>query len=581
MFDVIIRNGDIAQYLHKYETLKVDEKIPTGSIQEEINAISSFSFDVYPNNPCYDRLQAFSTLVEVYNHNKSRYEFKGRVLSISPQMESDGTVSKSVVCESRMGYLRDSVQPYTEERAYEGDESRTGLEEFIDVVLNNHNSQVEPYKRIYRGIVSVDPFKTSSNVYKGLNYEKTFDVLKSKLIDSYGGEMDIREGEDGLLYFDYVEKFGTTRATTIELAKNIESESRDVDPSKIITRLIPLGKKLTVSSTTVDENGEERTEQTESEERLTIAAVNNGITYVEDSTAYALYGAIYGFQIWDDVTDPNNLKAKGEDFLIANNTVEISDTITALDLSWLGLDIDDFRLYDSYPTSNSLIGVNAVLRIVKKTTNVVEAHTSSFTLGNTSKLMSDTLVDYESILSGLIGTSSQIKTEIKNNNSGVYSYIEKTNADIVKTTDSIVASATSEVVSQVDFNSFSEIVKNILEIEPDGTTMLFNTITTAITEVDGKQQTNYNNVLKYIRYEDGKIIIGVQGDPVTLTLENDEIVFKLNGTKVAYIAVDDVSKATKLFIGNAEIKAGGTLQLGNFAFVPRSNGSLSFLKVGG
>lgn len=575
MFDVIIRNGDIAQYLHRYDTAKKDEKIPSGTINEEINAISSFSFVVYPNNPCYDRLQAFSTLVEVYNHNKSRYEFKGRVLTVSPQMEGDGTVSKTVVCENRKGYLRDSVQPYVEERAYEGDSNRTGLEEFIDTVLANHNAQVEDYKKIYRGIVAVDPFKSSDNVYKGLNFEKTIDVIQSKLVGSFGGEWDIREGEDGLLYFDYVEQFGETRATTIELAKNIESESRSIDPSKIITRLIPLGKKLTVTNTTIDATGEERQEQTESEERLTIASVNDGVTYVEDSTAYSLYGAIYGFQIWEDVTDPNNLKAKGEAFLIANNTLEVSDTVSALDLSIIGLDIDDFRLYDSYPTSNRLIGVNSVLRIVKKTTNVVEAYASTFTLGNTSKLMSDTLVDYESILSGLVGISSQIRTEIKNNSSGVYSYVEKTSADIRKTTDSIVAEATREVVSQEDFNTFSEVVKNILEIEPDGTTMLFNTITSAITEVDGKQQSNYNSILKYIRFTDGNIILGEEGNEVTLTVENDRISFKQNGVEVAYMSNN------KLYIGNAEIKAGGTLQLGNFAFVPRSNGSLSFLKVGG
>lgn len=578
MFDVIIRNGNMVQYLHRHETANTAEKIPSGMIQEEINAISSFSFVVYPNNPCYENLHPFSTLVEVYNHNRSRYEFKGRVLAVSPQMESNGTVSKNVVCESRMGYLRDSIQPFTAEKAYISGESGTGLEKFIDVILDNHNAQVEDSKKIYRGIVTVDPFKTSDNVYKGLNYEKTFDAITSKLVGSFGGEFDVREGEDGLLYFDYVEKFGETRATTIELAKNIESESRNIDPSKIITRLIPLGKKL--SSLQVNADGEGET-VVESEERLTIASVNGGIVYVEDSIAVEKYGIIYGVQTWDDVEDPNNLFSKGEAFLVANNTLEISDTISALDLSQIGLDIDDFRLYDSYPTHNPLVGVNDILRIVKKTTNVVEAYASSFTLGNTSRLMSDTLVDYESVLSGLVGTSSQIITEIKNSSSAVYSYVETTKADIMKTTDGIVAEVSNEKVSQEDYNKFAETVRNILEMDAEGTTMLFQTINEAIIEVDGKQQTNYNSILKYIRYEDGKIILGVQGDPVTLTLENDQIVFMLNGVKVAYIAVDDVTKQSKLYIGNAEVKAGGTLQLGNFAFVPRSNGSLSFLKVGG
>ena len=36
----------------------------------------------------------------------------------------------------------------------------------------------------------------------------------------------------------------------------------------------------------------------------------------------------------------------------------------------------------------------------------------------------------------------------------------------------------------------------------------------------------------------------------------------------------------QLVIANAEIKAGGRLRLGVFGFVPRADGSLSFLKVG-
>lgn len=574
MYDVVIRNGDIAQYLHRYETVKADEKIPSGTINEEINAISSFSFTVYPNNPCYDRLQPFSTMVEVFNIGRGRYEFKGRVLTVSPRMDSDGTVSKSVVCESRKGYLRDSIQPFVAERAYEGDAGRTGLEEFIDTMLENHNAQVEPHKRIYRGIVTVDPFKTSDNVYKGLNYTTTLDAINDKLVGSFGGEYDVREGDDGKLYFDYVEQFGETRATTIELTKNIESESRDIDLTKIVTRLIPLGAKLT-TNVTEGEGENARVETVESEERLTISTVNGGVPYIEDENAYKIYGAIYGTQVWDGVTDPNNLKTKGEAWLAANNTAEFSDTVSAVDLSLLGLDFDDFRLYDSYPTKNALIGVDDVLRIVKKTTNVVEAYASQFTLGNTNKLLSDMIVDTDSILAGLVGSTSQIRTTVRNNNANVYSYVEKTTADIMRTTDGIIIAASEEKVSQADFNTFSEIVRNILAVEPDGTSMIFNTIHQAITEVDGRQETNYSNILKYIRFADGNIILGEEGNAVTLTVENDRISFKQNGVEVAYMSDN------KLYIGNAEIKSGGTLQLGNFAFVPRSNGSLSFLKVGG
>ena len=105
--------------------------------------------------------------------------------------------------------------------------------------------------------------------------------------------------------------------------------------------------------------------------------------------------------------------------------------------------------------------------------------------------------------------------------------------------------------------------------------MLFETINKAISDVDGNAQSNYNRILKYIRFIDGNIVLGQEGNDMTLTISNNRVSFKQNGVEVAYMSDNN------LYIGNAVIKAGGQLQLGNFAFVPRDDGSLSFLKVGG
>lgn len=574
MYNVIIRNGNSAQYIHRHETPTVDDKIASGTIEEAINAIASFSFVVYPSNPCYNNLVPFGTTVEVYNTNKNRYDFKGRILKVSPQMDSDGTVYKSVVCESRLAYLCDTIQPYSEARAYEGDENRNGLQEFIDVILSNHNEQVEESKRIYRGNVTVHPFATSDSVYKALAYEQTYECINTKLINSFGGEIDIREGEDGLLYLDYVPQFGQTRATKIELAKNIESQSREIDASNIITRLIPLGTKLTVTQTVTTESGEERQEEVETEERLTIASVNGGINYIEDSTAVELYGIIYGTQMWDDVTEASNLKAKGEEWLTENNKIEVSDTISALDLSIIGQDIDDFRIYDSYPVDNRLLGITDTLRIVKKTTNVIEVYASSFTLGSQKKLLTDTLIGYDDAAKNLEQATVDITAAIKASNNAVY-YVEQKTSSIEQSGESIRLEVAENTVSQEEYTKFSEMVRNILEMDANGTTMLFNTINEAIAEVDGSAQSNYNNILKYIRFEDGNIILGEVGNEIVLTIANDRLTFLQNGVEVAYLSNNN------LYIGNAIIKAGGRLQMGNFAFVPRSDGSLSLLKVGG
>ena len=70
-------------------------------------------------------------------------------------------------------------------------------------------------------------------------------------------------------------------------------------------------------------------------------------------------------------------------------------------------------------------------------------------------------------------------------------------------------------------------------------------------------------------------MLGEQGNEITLTIVTDRISFTQNGTEVAYISDNT------LYIGNAIVRRGGILQLGNFGFVPEEDGSLSFLKIGG
>lgn len=76
---------------------------------------------------------------------------------------------------------------------------------------------------------------------------------------------------------------------------------------------------------------------------------------------------------------------------------------------------------------------------------------------------------------------------------------------------------------------------------------------------------------KHIRFLDGEIIIGIEGNPLTLKMKNDRISFLENENEVAYIS------NRRMYINDAEILS--SLILGNFAFSPRENGNLSFGKV--
>ena len=101
--------------------------------------------------------------------------------------------------------------------------------------------------------------------------------------------------------------------------------------------------------------------------------------------------------------------------------------------------------------------------------------------------------------------------------------------------------------------------------------MDFDTLTSQINAVSGTVSDNQNELHKYIRFVDGKIILGAAGNPIQLEEQNDRLSFKQNGIEIAYISDN------QLYITEAYVKT--SLKIGKFAFTPRSNGSLSFGKV--
>ena len=564
MYDVTITNGNDQRLIHDHRGASNAQKLPSGQIVDAVNSISSFTFTIYPNNAGYEKLNANTTLIKVRNTKRGRDDFVGRVLQVKPNMDNNGSIRKTVVCADRLDYLHDSIQPFAEMRHYAGDNSRTGLEEFLDVLLGNHNAQVEEYKRIYRGTVTVKPFESSDGVTKGLNWQSTFDAIKEKLLDSFGGFIVLRETA-GVLYLDYLESVGTTRSTTIEVGRNMRSASKEIDPSGIVTRVVPLGAKITV----LDESGNE----VETEERLTIADANNGLNYIESEAYAQRFGIKYGTVIFDDVTDANNLLRKGTEWLAANNGLAISHDIDALDLSLIGLAPDDFVLYDRYPVKNHNIGIDDILQIVKKNTNIIEPHGSSFEMGDTVKRLSDTVVDYTASLEGVKSDVSSVSTSLKNQTTTVFTYVDESISSVQQTPEQIWASVEDKAVAKSEYETFSETVRNILKMEVDGTTMIFQTINEAIKDVGDTEASHYAELLTYIRFSEDGIEIGKEGNAITMRLDNDSLDFYNNGTRVAYMSDNT------LYITDGRFTR--SVRIGNYGFIPEENGSVSFTYLGG
>ena len=96
---------------------------------------------------------------------------------------------------------------------------------------------------------------------------------------------------------------------------------------------------------------------------------------------------------------------------------------------------------------------------------------------------------------------------------------------------------------------------------------------TAVTdEIKNNVATNQELLEEYIRFKGALIELGKVGNAFTAELSNNELAFKENGQKIAFISNQS------LVITNAEIR--NKLSLGNetrgwFDFIPRANGNLS------
>ena len=364
MYLVTIENNGIETVINEVST-DSNNRI-SGTIKQGINTINSFTFTIFPNNRGYNLISPFSTMVKVLNTKTGNYEFVGRALSLTHSMSSDGIISKSVLCESELGYLLDTYQ------SYEKIQNLT-VKGYLEKLIEKHNTHTDMNKRFVVGNVNV--VDNNNSIYRYISYDTTKKNIDSDLIDKLGGELQIRY-ENNVRYLDYLTEIGRVCSTEIRLSKNLKDIEQNISLDSYCNRLIPLGAKIKEE----DNEGNE----VDSEYRVTIESINNGSCYIDDKESIAKYGIIQGQVIYDDVTEAKNLLTKGQKYLL-NQRITISNKVSALDLSLIDIDIDSFEVGNYYPIIHEVLGINDVVRVVEKNIYIDKPYTNSITLGSLEK----------------------------------------------------------------------------------------------------------------------------------------------------------------------------------------------------
>ena len=324
-------------------------------IELEENNAGSFSFTIQDNHPSYDDIKRRKSIIKVYEDDE--IIFAGMVYEI----EEDFYKNKKVYCEGELSYLNDTIQRPAEYH----DMTVRGL---LETYIENHNAQVEPEKQFKLGMVTVkDP---NDSIYCYTNMETTLSCIKDDLLDDLGGIIRVRYMNNEK-YIDYItEDDVRTNQQVIRLGENLINYTSNISSLDIATAIIPLGNRL------------EKSPIEALDMRLDIKSVNNNLDYVSDSIAVSNFGWIYKTVVWDDVTDANILKSKGEKYLTDSQFDNLVIEATALDMHLIDNNEMSIRLSDKIRIISKPHGLkDKYFRLTKQTINLNNPENNTITLG--------------------------------------------------------------------------------------------------------------------------------------------------------------------------------------------------------
>lgn len=525
--------------------------ITEAKVQEDAENIDSLTLSAPFNHPYLSAIQPMASTIVCKKDDLTVFE--GRVLDDGTDFYNTHTWT----CESCLAYLKDTMQPPF---SYQGP-LRGLLEQFLSV----HNAAVEGKKQFTIGTVTV----TDNNdyiSYSNSDYSVTMDAIQDKLIKTHGGYLQVSYTESGKV-LDYLEDFPDRSLQTVEFGKNLTDVKITRDHTERVTALIPLGAKLTET----DEDGNE----TETDTRLDITVANDGKNYVYDEDAVGEIGWIWTTEIWEDVTLAGNLlrKAKARIAELAKGVTSME--LTIVDESDTGADIGDIRARMYVRCISKPHGIDGTYLCLSRTRDYLDPSGNTITIGAAGvRLTSQSAKQDQNITSiedDLLGQTSKIEDMASKVEQipALQENIRECYSEITKTSEEINLSVREEFISRSELETIQKdfetsITQNSTEIRMD-----FTAITDEIRE---NVSTNQLLLEEYIRFKGALIELGKVGSAFTAELSNEELAFKENGQKIAYISNQS------LVITNAEIR--NKLSLGNesrgwFDFIPRTNGNLS------
>lgn len=403
-------------------------------ITVELNKAGSLDFTLPPNNALYDDIQKLRSVITVQQEDNEI--FRGRVL----HDEKDFYKQKKVYCEGELAFLLDSRQrPY----AFSGT-----IAKLFAQYISNHNARVEKAKQFTVGNVTLEGNITCENY----DYPSTFDEIAEKIINVYGGYLKVRKVGD-VYYIDLLKESGALSTQTIEFGVNLLDISEYITAEDIFTVMIPLG------ATIEPEEGEEEEEETP-KEKWTIASVNNGKDYLENTEAIALFGRIEKIAEWSEVSDPAELKSLGQNTLSKNIELAITLSVKAVDMHLLNVNTEMICLGDWVRVISLPHGLDRQFQCTKIVYDLTNPDQNEYVFGvNFRTLTEQQLSDKKTV-------QSSISTVVSA--AGAVTSSVKKATEAANKVEKVIAELPAEYVKTETFNAYKLEVEQMINGAMEG-----------------------------------------------------------------------------------------------------------------
>ena len=492
-----------------------------------------------PEHSAYNDFLSYRSIVRIYRDGVLR--FRGRALYPT----DDFLLNRTITCEGERCFFRDGIhRPYT---------YNDTPQNIFSAVIGLYNAQVEAFKQFVVGTIS--GISTNAIVLESEEAEP-FSTTLDKLVDLCGGYIVFTTNASGQRVVNWYANVNYSNSQTIEFGKNLLDFSRTTSNSDLATVIIPYGAK--------DES---------TGERLNITSVNGGLDFIQDNEAVALRGVIAKAVYWDEITDANALLSKAQQYLDSTKNIVASIELTAIDLSLLDKNIDSFMVGDTVKVLSKPHGIEDMYyQLTEQDIDFLHPQNDRIILGKSIASLTGTdVASAKKNEDTLRRLNRAIRSDYTVNTDAIIEEVKQEVSSLIQqTSDSLKLEVTEQYATQ---DELKEAITTTMTQLADSFEFLFTEFRTYVDTTDAEAREQFTEIKKYIRFVDGNIVLGDSENKITLRIENGKIVFIDQGAEVAYFTDKQLHVTHGHFLNS--------IRVGNFAFIPRDNDNLSFVKVGG